>query len=89
MATLFVISEVEDYDNWRKVFDDSGDIRSKFRVEARRVYRQADQPTAITVVLDGDMEDLRSFAKSTDLYEAMSQAGVVGLPKMQYFEDVT
>lgn len=89
MATLFIISEVEDYDNWRKVFDDSADIRDKFQVTARRVYREADQPNSLTVVLDGDLSDLRLFAKSTDLYEAMSQAGVVGLPKMRYFEDVT
>lgn len=89
MAALFVMTEVEDYDNWRKVFEDSEEIRSKFGVAARRVYREAETPTSVTVIVDGAMDDLQRFAKSTDLYEAMSQAGVVGLPKMRYFEDVT
>ncbi|MCP4226013.1 MAG: cyclase [Actinomycetia bacterium] len=89
MATVFVTSEVEDYDNWRKVFDDSGDIRDKYRVAAQRVYRESDNSNMITVIIDGEMDDLQTFAKSTDLYEAMTQAGVVGLPKMGYFVDVT
>jgi hypothetical protein len=89
MATLFVTSEVEDYDNWRKVYDDHGDIRDKYRVTAGRVYQESGNSSMITVVMDGELEDLQAFAKSTDLYEAMQQAGVVGLPKVGYFVDVT
>ena len=89
MATVFVNNEVEDYDNWRKIYDDSEEIRDKYRVVARRVFRDSENSNMITVLIDGEMEDLQAFAKSTDLYEAMKQAGVVGLPKMRYFEDAT
>ncbi len=89
MATIFVTSEVEDYDNWRKVYDDNEEIRDKYRVVARGVFRESDDSNVITVIIDGEMEDLQAFAKSTDLYEAMKQAGVVGLPNMRYFVDVT
>ena len=89
MATLFLTSEVEDYDNWRKVYDDNGELRDKFRVTARRVYQEFDSSNMITVILDGEQDDLRTFGKSTELYEAMKQAGVVGLPKLSYFVDMT
>ncbi len=89
MATLFVTIEVEDYDNWRKVYDDHGDTRDKYRVTARRVYQDSGNSNMLTVVIDGELEDLQAFAKSTELYEAMRQAGVVGLPKTSYFVDVT
>lgn len=89
MATLFVTNEVEDYDNWRKVYNDDVDIRDKFRVTARRVYQESDNSNMITVILDGEQGDLETFAKSTELYEAMKQAGVVGLPKLSYFVDMT
>ena len=43
----------------------------------------------ITVMADGELEALKSFASSTDLYEAMKASGVVGLPKTTFLQDVS
>lgn len=89
MAVLSITHEVEDYDNWRKIFDDNDDIREKFGITGFRVLQDADNSNMITVLEDGDLEGLKSFASSTDLYEAMKASGVVGLPQTSYFVDVT
>ncbi len=89
MAVLAVTHEVEDYDNWRKVFDDNDDIREKYGLQAGRVFQDADNSNIITVMADGELEALKSFASSTDLYEAMKASGVVGLPKTTFLQEVT
>ena len=89
MAVLAITHEVEDYDNWRKIYDDSDDIREKYGIRGGRVLQETDNSNMITVLADGELEALKSFASSTDLYEAMKASGVVDLPKTSYLEDVS
>ena len=89
MAVLAVTHEVEDYDNWRKVYDDNDDIREKYGIESGRVFQDVDNSNMITVMADGELEALKSFASSTELYEAMKASGVVGLPKTTFLQDVS
>ena len=88
MALIAITHEVEDYDNWRKVYDDNDDIRDKHGVHSGRVFQDSDNSNMITVLAEGDLEALKSFASSTDLYEAMKASGVVGLPKTTYLQEV-
>lgn len=89
MAVLAITHEVEDYDNWRKIYDDNDDIREKYGIAGGRVLQEVDNSNMITVLADGELEALKSFASSTDLYEAMKASGVVGLPKTTYLLDVS
>ena len=45
MAVLAVTHEVEDYDNWRKVYDDNDDIREKYGIERSAYFRTSTIPT--------------------------------------------
>ena len=89
MAVIAITHEVEDYDNWRKVYDDNDDIREKYGIQRGRVFQDSDDSNMITILAEGDLEALKSFASSTDLYEAMKASGVVGLPKTTYLEEVS
>ncbi len=89
MAVLAITHEVENYDNWREIYDDNDDIREKYGIRGGRVLQETDNSNMITVLADGELEALKSFAGSTDLYEAMKASGVVGLPKTSYLEDVS
>ena len=89
MAVIAITHEVEDYDNWRKVYDDNDDIREKYGIHGGRVFQDSDDSKMVTVLAEGDLEALKSFASSTDLYESMKASGVVGLPKTTYLEEVS
>ena len=89
MAVLAITHEVEDYDNWRKVHDDNDDIREKYGIRGGQVLQEVDNPNMITVLANGELDALKSFASSTDLYEAMKASGVVGLPKTSYLQEVS
>lgn len=52
MATMFVRHLVEDYESWREVFDDFFATRQEACVTTEAVYRSADEPNEITLVLD-------------------------------------
>ena len=89
MAWVLVASEVEDYELWRKVYDDMGEVRTQFGITDARVLRDLDQPSQMRILLEGSREDLEKYAKSHELYEAMKSASVVGIPHMTYLEDLT
>ena len=87
MGTLIVQSQVEDYDRWREVYDRRTDIRERFGITDERVLRSVDDGNRLTVLMEGDLDQLRSLAGSEELREAMQEAGIVGPPSMTFAED--
>jgi hypothetical protein len=80
-ATLIVQHQVADYDAWRPVFDDHGTTRKEYGCSAERVYRAADDPNAICVVMTyPSRHEIEGFAADPSLKEAMERGGVVSAP---------
>lgn len=85
MIRLFVRHPVSDFTRWRKVYEDFESERKEMGVKAHGAYQALDDSKDVTVWHDfEDIESARAFADSPRLREAMSEAGVVGVPTMWF-----
>jgi quinol monooxygenase YgiN len=89
MSQFIVIHTVEDYEKWKKVFDEDASRRKSLGGKGARLYRNADNPNQIILVWDWESaEKARQFATSPDLREVMERAGVVGMPQIIFLEEI-
>jgi quinol monooxygenase YgiN len=80
-TTLIVEHPVRDYDAWRPVFDEHGVSRKEHGCTSERVYRAADDPNAICVVMTyPSRAHIEAFVADPSLQAAMSRAGVTAAP---------
>jgi hypothetical protein len=85
MVRLFVRHAVEDYQAWRKVYDEFDEQRRSMGVTGDAVFQSIDNPNDVTVWHDFDMaEAARSFASSDELRDGMQRAGVQGEPQVWF-----
>jgi antibiotic biosynthesis monooxygenase (ABM) superfamily enzyme len=81
MARLFVRHKVNDYSKWRKVYDDFEETRTGMGEIGDSVYQLAGDSNDVTVIHDFDSVDrAKAFMESSELREAMGNAGVAGRP---------
>lgn len=83
-TTAVVVShEVENYETWKRAFDQHAASRRSAGVVATHVNRDAAQPNFLSVYLAGtDAAKLASFLSSPDLMTTMLDAGVKGPPRI-------
>jgi hypothetical protein len=85
MATLFVRHTATDYATWRRVYDAFQPTARTMGVESDAVYRAIDNPNDITVTHEfATLEAAQAFVGSTELREAMHEAGVAGAPTIWF-----
>lgn len=89
MATMFVRHQVNDYRNWKRVYDGLADIRKKSGVTRASVHRDAEDADTIIVTHQfNDLKAAQAFAGSEDLKAGMAEAGVAGPPTFWFTEDI-
>ncbi len=89
IVTLFVRHKVEDYNNWKGVYDSIGASRQEMGVTGAAVYRDAHDPSLITVTHHfNDLDAAQAFAGSDVLKTAMARAGLAGAPDIWFTDDV-
>ena len=80
---------VRDFDAWKPVFDEHEPVRAKYGCTGCTVYRAADSPNDVTVVLSWESrERAEEFYRDPSLREAMERGGVVSEPKATWVEKV-
>jgi len=85
MTTMFARHQVNDYAQWRRVYDELDPTRQRMGVSGQSVYRAADNPNEVTITHDfGTLEAAQQFAASDELREAMGKAGVAGEPAIWF-----
>jgi hypothetical protein len=83
MVRLFVRHNVDDYEAWRRVYDEFDAQRGPLGVKGDAVFRSLDDPNDVTVWHDFDSDDAAgAFVASSELRDAMQQAGVRGEPQI-------
>jgi hypothetical protein len=88
-ATLTVRHHVRDYAAWRKVYDEVESLRAQHGCTAQRVMRLPDDGNELLATHEfPTVEQAASFAHDPGLREAMEQAGVEGMPRIEIFRDV-
>jgi quinol monooxygenase YgiN len=89
MAHVIVKHTVEDYGSWKPVFDADATRRSNAGCTSERVYRDADNPNAITVLMEfGSHDQAHAFANDPKLAETMKKGGVISRPDVSYLNAV-
>jgi ketosteroid isomerase-like protein len=84
---LIVQHRVRDYDTWKRVFDEHGDVRRRYGSTGHELYRGIDDPDEITVVNHfPSKEQAEAFAADPSLTEAMQRGGVISEPRITWAE---
>jgi len=88
MAHLLFHIKVEDYNKWRKFFDEHSSFRSQMGSKGGKVFRSAHNPDEVFILLEWDsLENAQKFTQSDNLKEVMMNAGVVGMPEIYFLEE--
>jgi len=82
MATkVSVAHKVRDYDVWRPAFDGHAAVRERHGLTNAEVYRGADDPNNILIVMDApSREALLGFVSDPSLKTTMENGGVISEP---------
>ena len=88
MALLIIEHKVGDYETFAQVFMDDQSRRRRLGCQGARVYRLADDPNDVWVVLEFDTaEHAREHAEGLELHEAIKWAtGNVSMPHFVVLE---
>jgi len=85
MIRMMVRHAVEDFDAWKKVYDDFAVERDSMGVMGDAVFQATDDPNDVTVWHDFEMLDAGlSFVQSDRLRDVMAAAGVTGDPEIWF-----
>ena len=87
-AYLIVQHSVEDFEKWKPVFDDHGEVRKKHGARGHRLYRSTQDPNTLAIVTEFEsVEGARAFMEDPSLRETMERAGVSGPPNIWLTEE--
>ena len=79
---------MKDYATWKAGYDDHGPTRKAAGCQGTVVYRSADDPSEVVVLLEWDsVENAKQFAGSDELRETMEQLGVSDQPDMYFLNE--
>jgi hypothetical protein len=85
---IIVQHHVRDYDTWKPVFDEHGEVRRRHGATGHTIYRGADDPNDITIVNEfPSRAEAEAFATDPSLKEAMERGGVTGEPRITWAEE--
>ena len=87
-VTAMVQHRVADYNTWRKAYDGFAGVQKAGGVTRESVHRAKDDPSNLLVVHGfATPADAEAFFASTELRDAMQQAGVQGQPRIEIYQD--
>lgn len=89
MAYLLIHHQVADYNAWKPAFDEHDGTRREYGGGNYMLFRGADDPNEVVVVMEWDsVDNAKAFSSSDDLREAMQKAGVAGPPTVVFMDQV-
>ena len=89
MANVLIHLNVQDYAQWKPVFDSVASTRQASGSRGGDLYHAAGNPNEVLVLWDWDsLDNARKFFTSAALREAMQKAGVIGPPSVYYLDEI-
>jgi len=83
MVAVIVRHRVKDYDTWKPLFDEHGEVRRRYGATGHQIYRLSGDPNDLTIVnLFKDEEGARGFMADPSLPVEMERGGVVSAPEV-------
>jgi quinol monooxygenase YgiN len=88
MQYVLIIHEVEDYEAWKKIFDDASKIRKQAGERTYQVLKYESNPNKVVHFSSWtSIEDAKQFFESPELIKIRKEAGVKS-PDFIYLEQV-
>ena len=88
MPCLLIRHKVADFETWKPLFDEHEPTRRANGCQGGRLFRSADDPREVLVLLGwDDLRRARLFVDSDELRVAMRRAGVTDQPDIWFLED--
>lgn len=89
-VAVIVRHRVQDYDAWRPIFEEHGEVRRKYGGLGHQIDRVEGDPNDLIVVcMFRDLEGARAFTADRSLAEKMQEAGVMSTkPEIWFSEQV-
>lgn len=88
MKYVLIIHEVEDYKNWKKIFDNASNIRKEAGEISYQVLRYENEPNKIVhFSVWSSLQNAKNFFESPKLIEIRKEAGVKS-PDFIYLEQL-
>lgn len=86
MATTIIAShKVENFDTWKKAFEEGADMRTQAGVIIQGVYQEENDPNMVTIISEvPNVEMAKAMMESPALKEGMAKGGVLGAPTITY-----
>lgn len=89
MPYILVRHKVADYAKWKPVFDEHGAARKASGSKGGRLFRNADNPNEVIILLEwDDLGKARQFAQTQDLRQTMERSGVIDQPDVYFVDEV-
>jgi quinol monooxygenase YgiN len=88
MAMVVILHRVRDYGAWRQVYDGVEPLQKAGGVTAESVYRAKDDPNNVLVLHSFDtMAAAEAYFVNPEVLDAIAEAGVEGVPRVEFFEE--
>jgi hypothetical protein len=86
MATTIIVShKVENFDTWKKTFEEGADMRTEAGVIIQGVYQEGNDPNMVTIISEvPNLEMAKAMMSSPALQEGMAKGGVLGAAEIKY-----
>ncbi|RIK33573.1 MAG: cyclase [Chloroflexi bacterium] len=88
MSYIIVKHKVADYARWKPLFDADGANRQAGGSKGGQLFRSADDPNEVVMLLEWDLEQARQFRQCEALSAKLQEAGVLGPPDFYFLEEV-
>jgi quinol monooxygenase YgiN len=89
MIQVLVHHKVVDYSSWRSVFDAALDFRHSGGECSCRIFRKTGNPNDLTLLFEwDDVDKAKHYMASDELRKKMQQAGVMGVPEIEYLAEM-
>lgn len=87
MPALLIRHRVTDYPAWKRVFDEQASIRWSNGCRGGQLFRTADDPDEMVILLDwDDARRARLYAQSDEWRESIRRAGIADNPDLWILE---
>ena len=88
MNYLFVHHRVQDFPQWKVVYDEHLPKRQQAGVKEVHLWHADQDANDVTLLFEAnDLPKAKEFAESADLGQIMPKAGVIGKPDVLYLKD--
>jgi hypothetical protein len=88
MAYLIVKLTVADYARWKPIFDADGVNRQDGGSKGGHLFRSADDPNEVIILLEWDLEQARHFSQHEALSAKMQAAGALSPPDFSFLKEI-